>query len=67
MQETYWSLTARMQRSVCTPLCAGTPVPAGGGSWSHLSLCLFCLGCDRRAAAQEDKSGRNVVGTIVLF
>ncbi|KAH3857242.1 hypothetical protein DPMN_099848 [Dreissena polymorpha] len=49
-----------MQRSVCTPLCAGTSVPAGGGSWSHLSLYLFCLGCDRRAAAQEDKSGRNV-------
>ncbi|KAH3782019.1 hypothetical protein DPMN_159930 [Dreissena polymorpha] len=34
-------------------------MPAGGGSWSHLSLCLFCLGCDRRAAAQEEKSGRN--------
>ena len=59
MQETYWSLTARMQRSVCTPLCAGTPLP--------LSLYLFCLGCDRTVAAQEEKSGRNVVGTIVLF
>ncbi|KAH3720073.1 hypothetical protein DPMN_062966 [Dreissena polymorpha] len=30
-----------MQRSVCTPLGKGTPVPAGRGkSWSHLSLCL---------------------------
>ncbi|KAH3713917.1 hypothetical protein DPMN_073720 [Dreissena polymorpha] len=49
-----------MQRSVCTPLCAGTLVTAGGISWSHLSLCLFCLGCDRTAAAQEEKSGRSV-------
>ncbi|KAH3786088.1 hypothetical protein DPMN_164189 [Dreissena polymorpha] len=54
-----------MQRSVFTLLGECTPVPAGGGAWSHLSLCLFCLGCDRRAAAQEEKSGRNVVGTIV--
>ncbi|KAH3818428.1 hypothetical protein DPMN_120052 [Dreissena polymorpha] len=45
-----------MQRSVCTPLCAGTPVTAVGISWSHLSLCLFCLGCDRTAAAKEEKS-----------
>ncbi|KAH3815999.1 hypothetical protein DPMN_144539 [Dreissena polymorpha] len=37
-----------MQRPVYTPLGKGTPVPAGRGkSWSHLSLCLFCLGCDR--------------------
>ncbi|KAH3816732.1 hypothetical protein DPMN_118253 [Dreissena polymorpha] len=54
-----------MQRSVCTPLVEGTPVPAGGESWSRLSLCLFCLGCDRTitmgAAAQEEKSGRSVV------
>ncbi|KAH3711223.1 hypothetical protein DPMN_070725 [Dreissena polymorpha] len=55
-----------MQRPVCTPLGKGTPVPAGRGkSWSHLSLCLFCLGCDRTitmgAAAKEEKSGRSVV------
>ncbi|KAH3835406.1 hypothetical protein DPMN_108752 [Dreissena polymorpha] len=49
-----------MQRSVFTLLCAGTPVPAGGGSWSHLSLYLFCLGCDRTVAAQEEKSWRNL-------